>query len=173
MYAMTNSQPNNTSVSSPAATGGAGTFFEQHVDASFAALLLVQGIPPVLTDCRVTEIHLQTEHLGLGWNTDDLLIVGHTGSSTQRRLVCQIKRTFRISAGDEECRNTFRDFWADFSGHTLFTRGTDQFAIITCRGTNRLLSDLCSLLDTASSPLKKSLKAAFRKGAWGATLEQR
>jgi hypothetical protein len=31
------------SVSSPAATGGAGTFFEQHVDAYWLALLLVRG----------------------------------------------------------------------------------------------------------------------------------
>jgi hypothetical protein len=38
-------------ISSPDATGGAGTFFEQHVNAAFLTLLLVRGIPPILTDC--------------------------------------------------------------------------------------------------------------------------
>ena len=35
-------------VSSPTSTGGAGTFFEQHVDAYWLAQLLVRGIPPIL-----------------------------------------------------------------------------------------------------------------------------
>lgn len=96
---MTSDSPLNApSVSSPTATGGAGTIFEQHVDASFLALLLVHGLPPVLTDCQVTEIHLQTERLR--WSTDDLLVVGHTGARMVRRLACQVKHTFKISTTD-------------------------------------------------------------------------
>ena len=34
-------------ISSPASTGSAGTYFEQHVDAYWLALLLVRGIPPI------------------------------------------------------------------------------------------------------------------------------
>ena len=64
--------------SSPASTGEAGAFFEQHVVAYWLAQLLVRGIPPVLHDCAVEEVHLQTE--GLGWHTDDFLIVGRKGS---------------------------------------------------------------------------------------------
>ena len=90
---------------------------------------------------------MQVEHLG--WHTDDLLVVGRAGTDAERRLLCQVKRTFRISATDEDCRKAFGDFWADFCNRTLFRRGEDQFAIITSRGTNRLLSDLCGLLDTA------------------------
>jgi hypothetical protein len=48
------------SVSSPIATGGGGNFFEQHVDALFLALLLVRGIPPIMLDCQIEEVHLQT-----------------------------------------------------------------------------------------------------------------
>ncbi len=53
--------------SSPNATGGGGAHFEQHVDAAFLALLLVQAIPPVLKDCVVSAVHLQAERLG--WKT--------------------------------------------------------------------------------------------------------
>ena len=80
-------------VSNSASTGGAGTTFEQHVDAYWLAQLLVQGIPPILLDCSVTEVHAQTEHLG--WHTDDFLIVGQNGAGTRRKLAGQVKRTFR------------------------------------------------------------------------------
>ena len=45
------SNPESTQVSSPASTGNAGGEFEKHVDAVFLSLLLVRGIPPILTDC--------------------------------------------------------------------------------------------------------------------------
>ena len=48
-------------VSSPAATGGAGTVFEHHVDAYWLALLLVSGIPPILIDNIVSEVSFQTK----------------------------------------------------------------------------------------------------------------
>lgn len=90
----TGHQPNR--VSSPAATGGAGTFFEQHVNAHWLALLLTRAIPPVLTDSVVTEVHLQAEHLG--WSTDDFLVVADRGQGQPRRLVGQVKRSFTVSA---------------------------------------------------------------------------
>ncbi len=99
-------------VSSPASAGGAGTFFEQHVGAYWLAQLLARGIPPIMYDCAVVEVHLQTEHLG--WHTDDLLIIGQTGSGNQRKLAGQVKRTFSVSATDEECKKAIQDFWKDF-----------------------------------------------------------
>src|SRR5437899_10423920 len=99
-------------VSSPAATGGAGTFFEQHVDAYWLAQLLVRAIPPILHNCAVVEVHFQTERLG--WNTDDFLVVGENGLGSRRKLVGQVKRTFTISSTDEECKKAVRDFWMDF-----------------------------------------------------------
>jgi hypothetical protein len=78
-------------ISSPDATGGAGTFFEQHVNAAFLTLLLVRGIPPILTDCQLEEVHFQTEHLG--WETDDVLLVGLNGAGKRRRLAGQIKKS--------------------------------------------------------------------------------
>lgn len=132
-------------VSSPASTGGAGTFFEQHVAAYWLAQLLVRGIPPILQDCAVVEVHLQTEHLG--WHTDDFLIVGQDGSGDRRKLAGQVKRTFTVSATDHECKKAMQDFWKDFWNPRQFSVAADRFALVTLRGTNTLLEHFAELLD--------------------------
>jgi hypothetical protein len=134
-------------VSSPASTGGAGTFFEQHVNAYWLAQLLVRGIPPILHDCAVVEVHLQTEHLG--WHTDDFLIVGESGSGKRRKLVGQVKRAFTVSATDDECKKAVQDFWKDFKNGQHFSPADDRFALVTLRGTNTLLEHFSGLLDCA------------------------
>ena len=134
-------------VSSPAATGGAGTFFEQHVDAYWLALLLVRGIPPILRDCTVDEVCLQTEHLG--WHTDDFLIVGKNGSGQRRKLAGQVKRNFTVSASDDECKKAVQDFWQDFKNPEQFSQTSDRFALVTLRGTKTLLGHFSGLLDCA------------------------
>ena len=134
-------------VSSSAATGGAGTFFEQHVDAYWLALLLVRGIPPILHDCTLEEVNLQTEHLG--WHTDDFLIVGENGSGQRRKLAGQVKRTFTVSANDDECKKAMQDFWKDFKNPQQFSQASDRFVLVTLRGTNTLLEHFSGLLDCA------------------------
>lgn len=138
-------------IASPEATGGAGTFFEQHVNATFLALLLVRGIPPVLTDCLLEEVHFQTEHLG--WRTDDVLLVGVNGAGETRRLASQVKKAFTISSKDEDCQKTIGDFWKDFQHGSHFNRDRDRFAIITSRGTDTLLSRFNALLDCARASI--------------------
>lgn len=137
--------PNAGRVSSPASTGGAGTFFEQYVDAYWLALLLMRGIPPILHDCVVVEVHLQTERLG--WHTDDFLIVGQNGSGDRRKLAGQVKRMFTVSATDNEFKKAVQDFWKDFKSSQQFSLATDRFALVTLRGTNALLEHFSGLLD--------------------------
>lgn len=96
-------------ISSPISTGGEGVFFEQHVAAYWLAQLLVRSIPPILTDAGVTEVHFQTEHLG--FNTDDVLVVCSRADAATARLVGQVKRSFTISAADDECKKAIGDFW--------------------------------------------------------------
>jgi len=132
-------------VSSPASTGGAGTFFELHVNAYWLAQLLVRGIPPILHNCVVVEVHLQTEHLG--WQTDDFLIVGQNGSGDRRKLAGQVKRTFTVSATDNECKKAVQDFWKDFKNPQQFSPAVDRFVLVTLRGTNTLLEHFSGLLD--------------------------
>ena len=134
-------------VSSPAATGGAGTFFEQHVDAYWLALLLVRGIPPILRDCTLDEVCLQTEHLG--WHTDDFLVIGQNGSGQHRKLAGQVKRNFTVSAADDECKKAVQDFWQDFKNSQQFSQTSDRFALVTLRGTDALLKHFSGLLDCA------------------------
>lgn len=100
------------SVSSPIATGGGGTHFEQLVNAYWLAQLLVNGIPPVVTNGRISAVHFQTEHLG--WNTDDFLVEVDVGPGPSRRMAGQVKRSFTVSASDDECRKAIADFWKDY-----------------------------------------------------------
>jgi hypothetical protein len=143
--------PNNSTtarkVSSPASTGGAGNFFEQHVGAHWLSLLLVRAIPPIIHDCTVIEVHFQTERLG--WSTDDFLVVGEAGSGIRRKLVGQVKRSFTVSATDVDCKQTIQDFWLDFKKTQQFCVASDRFAIVTLRGTNTLLESFSGLLDCA------------------------
>ena len=154
-------------VSNPASTGGAGNTFEQHVNAHWLALLLVRGIPPILRDCTVAEVHFQTEHLG--WNTDDFMVVGASGSGKRRKLPGQVKRNFTVSAADEECRQTIQDCWKDFRNAQLFDPANDRLAIITLRGTNTLLEHFAGLLDGARAPadaadFERRLKTLHERG---------
>lgn len=139
--------PSQKRISSPISTGGEGVFFEQHVAAYWLAQLLVRSIPPILTDAGVTEVHFQTEHLG--FNTDDVLVVcARTGTATAR-LVGQVKRSFTISAADDECKKAIGDFWNDFKNADPFNVQHDRFVLVTLRGTNTLLENFVGLLDCA------------------------
>lgn len=95
-------------ISSPASTGGAGTFFEQHVGAYWLAQLLVRSIPPILIDAIVSEVSFRPERLG--WQTDDLLVVCERNGASPRKLAGQVKRNFTVSAADEECVKAIGDF---------------------------------------------------------------
>ncbi len=148
---MATSSRSPTRVSSPTSTGGDGIFFEQHVDAAFLGLLLIRGIPPILTDCQVRQVHLQSEHRV--WNTDDLLVIGETETGESRQLAAQVKRAFVVSRQDDECRKTFEDFWKDFHAGTVFHRNRDCFALITLRGTATLFGSLVPLLDCARAAM--------------------
>lgn len=134
-------------VSSSAATGGAGVYFEQHVGAYWLAQLLVRSIPPILTDRDVVEVHFQTEHLG--FNTDDFLVVCERSGAAPARLVGQVKRSLTISAADDECKKAVGDFWTDFKKANPFNPQYDRFVLVALRGTNTLLENFAGLLDCA------------------------
>lgn len=139
--------PSQNRVSSPISTGGEGVFFEQHVAAYWLAQLLVRSIPPILTDTGVAEVHFQTEHLGL--NTDDFLVVCARAGTATARLVGQVKRSFTVSAANDECKKAIGDFWRDFKKGVPFNPQHDRLVLVTLRGTNTLLETFVALLDCA------------------------
>ena len=122
-------------------------FSSKHVDAYWLALLLVRSIPPILRDCTVDEVCLQTEHLG--WHTDDFLIVGKNGAGQHRKLAGQVKQNFTVSANNDECKKAVQDFWKDFKNPKQFSQTSDRFALVTLQGTKNLLGHFSGLLDCA------------------------
>lgn len=136
-----------TVVPSPLATGGSGERFEQRVDAYALALLLVGAIPPVLLDTRLVEVAFQTRRLG--WQTDDLLLVGEITPGVHRKLAVQVKRSFTLAKSDEACCKTLRAMWQDSRATDRFDADQDRLAIATLHGTATLLSDFQALLANA------------------------
>ena len=138
---------NDTTVSSPTATSGAGYTYEHHVGAMFLSLLLLRGIPVVFKDCQVDEVSFQTERLG--WRTDDLLVSCLSEGRPKRQLAVQCKRTFTVSAVNSECKKTIAGFWEDFKASDRFDPAYDALLLVTLRGTETLLNGLGGLLDCA------------------------
>lgn len=134
-------------ISSPKASGGAGTVFEQHVGAYWLGLLVAGGIPPILTDTTVTKVHFQAKHLG--WRTDDFLVECCADGGRTRRLACHVRSNFRISASDEQFRTAVEDFWGDYNSPERFSSTDDRFVLVTQRGSANLLEHFAGLLDCA------------------------
>jgi len=134
-------------VASPLSTGGAGTFFEQHVAAYWLTQLLVRSIPPILIDSNVVEVSFQTEHLG--WQTDDFLVICAGPGTTRRSLAGQVKRSFTVSASNEECKKAVLDFWKDYKAGDRFSSTHDRLVLVVQLGTDVLLRDFGGLLECA------------------------
>lgn len=135
--------------SSPASSGGDGTFFEQHVNAYWLAHLVTSSIPPILLDTTVEELVMQT--CVLGWHTDDFLLTCRKDLDTKRRLVGQVKKGLVLSANDEDCRKTVVAFWRDYSNAENFVQNDDQLVLVTQRSTTSLYDYFASLLNCARS----------------------
>jgi len=112
---------------SPAATGDRGGSFEQQVGACYLTYLLTQGTPPFLQGGALDEVHFQAGHLG--WETDDLVLVGEVGGHV-RKVAVQAKSSFTFSAENEECLQVFADAWKDFSNAKLFDRTRDALVLV-------------------------------------------
>ena len=93
------------------------------------------------------EVHFQTEHLG--WLTDDFLIVCERPGAAAQKLAGQVKRSFTVSAADDDCKQTIRDFWNDFKSSERFSPTDDRLVLVTLRGTETLLKHFVGLLDCA------------------------
>ena len=134
-------------IPTPRETGGAGPRYEHHVGAYFLAQLLIGGVPPILTDCRVAEVQFQTRRLG--WQTDDLLVLCSSSEAGQRKMAIQAKRNFALRVSDSECVKTFLDFWHDFNSSEIFEPGNDALVLATLPSSEKLRRGLSDLLECA------------------------
>lgn len=117
-------------LSNPFSTGAGGPRFEAHVQASFVALMLTGGYAPCLPCWPITEIKLQGKVDG--YETDDLIVVVENPETRERRkLLGQVKHSIRITKGDKEFSEVIQAAWNDFNNPKIFTKGTDNIALIT------------------------------------------
>jgi hypothetical protein len=111
-------------------TGGGGSHFEAHVQASFVALMLTGGHAPCLPCWPIAEIKLQGKIDG--FDTDDFIVVAEDINSKERRkLLAQVKHSIPITQHSAKFGEVMQAAWDDFNNPDVFTRGKDIIALIT------------------------------------------
>jgi hypothetical protein len=117
-------------LSNPFSTGGGGSHFEAHVQASFVVLMLTGGYAPCLPCWPITEIKLQGKNDG--FDTDDLIVYVEKADTKERqKLLGQVKHSIRITQGDSIFSEVIQAAWNDFNNPSIFTKGRDVIALIT------------------------------------------
>ena len=111
-------------------TGGGGSHFEAHVQASFVALMLTGGYAPCLPCWPIVEIKLQGKVDG--FDVDDLIVsVENQGTGERRKLLGQVKHSICITKGDSDFSEVMQAAWNDFNNPSVFTKDKDIIALIT------------------------------------------
>ena len=117
-------------LSNPFSTGSGGPRFESQVQASFVALMLVNGYCPCLPTWSINKIKLQGKYAG--YNIDDLIIfVKSPSSEDEVKLLCQIKHTINITKNNQAFSEVIQAAWSDFQNCDIFREGKDMIALIT------------------------------------------
>ena len=100
--------------------------------------MLAGGYAPCLRQWPITAIHLQAKHLGIkddgdpGFQVDDLIVVTtKPGSSSNAKLLAQVKHQIKIRESDKEFREVIGAAWTDFNNKKIYTPDTDAIALIT------------------------------------------
>ena len=71
-------------LNSPLATGGMGSFFEAHVQASFLILMMTGGYAPCIRPWPIIEIKLQGRICG--YDTDDLIVFTEDQETNDKQI---------------------------------------------------------------------------------------
>jgi hypothetical protein len=129
-------------------TGGGGSHFEAHVQASFVTLMLTGGFAPCLPCWPIKKIKLQGKFAG--YDTDDLIIfVDKSNGNEERKILGQIKHTVSITEKDKTFGEVIQAAWNDFNNTNLFCRGKDVIALITGPLSSSDINDVRTILEWA------------------------
>jgi hypothetical protein len=117
-------------LNSPLATGGMGSFFEAHVQASFLILMMTGGYAPCIRPWPITEIKLQGKICD--YNTDDLIVSTENPETNEKqKLLCQVKHSISFTNSDSDFAEVMKAAWLDFNNPSLFQKEKDCIALIT------------------------------------------
>lgn len=152
----------STAVSNTISTGGGGGEFERRVGAFFLTLLLTSSFAPIFPSATPRRVHFQARRVG--WMIDDVVVEASTEAGKVHHLCAQIKRTFTLSASDDECRATIGAAWQDFNNASMFDQASDAIVLVTYLGTNRIQHDLRWLLGQARASASEPEFAQRRTG---------
>ena len=139
----------NTSAS-PISTGGAGNNYEHVVQAAYLLYMMAGYGVSCFPGCKINSMKLQGMYAG--YHTDDcILFLEHTQTLQQHKLLAQIKMTARITAGDEEFRESIKAAWKDFNDTSgeLFNKEHDRIALITSHLNKTEHRDVLTILSWA------------------------
>jgi hypothetical protein len=127
--------------------GGGGTNFEQYVQASFLATMLVRGNAPCIPTNEINEIVLQATNRK--WETDDLLIIAKSFAGIHQ-LSAQVKHNITFSEDNEIFKEVLGAFWKDFN-NPLFNKINDRLLIIKNRLNNIEKGEIKIILNYAKT----------------------
>ena len=120
----------NKNLSNPYSTGGGGSHYEVHVQASFVVLMITGGCGPFLPCWPISEIQLQGKIAG--FDTDDVIVtVKDSGTGEQRKMLAQVKHSTAITKSNTEFGGVIQAAWNDFNNPEVFSKGKDVITLIT------------------------------------------
>lgn len=117
-------------LSNPFSTGSGGANFETRIQASFAVLMLADGVPPCLPHWPIQKIELQAKRLG--YHTDNLVVTCRDPKSSSRaKLLCQVKHKISFTKKNGTLAEVLEAAWRDFENGELFSADLDRIALVT------------------------------------------
>lgn len=135
-------------LSNPFSTGNGGGNFETRVQSAFVVLMLTGQLSPCLPAWPITKIKLQGRYAG--FNTDDFIVfTSDANTGREAKLLAQIKHTVSITEINTTFGEVIQSAWRDFNDPTVFSIGTDAFALITGPLSASEINNTRSLLEWA------------------------
>ncbi|MEK7990762.1 MAG: hypothetical protein VSS52_007120 [Thiotrichaceae bacterium] len=111
-------------------TGGGGSNFESHIQASFVTLMLTGGYAPCLPCWPIKKIKLQGKVDG--FDTDDLIVfVEQSNGKESSKLIGQIKHSISLTKNSALFAEVIQAAWNDFNNSNVFTQKKDVIVLIT------------------------------------------
>ncbi|MDY0295865.1 MAG: hypothetical protein RB296_00980 [Acidobacteriota bacterium] len=132
-------------------TGGGGTYFEAHVQASFVTLMLTGGYAPCLPCWPISEIKLQGKIDG--FETDDFIVyVKNPDGGETRKLLGQVKHGLKIG-DNEKFRTVIKAAWNDFCSPQNFNKEKDIIVAISDELSSIDIASVQSIFNEAKYPI--------------------